>query len=174
MSGQPPAVSPACLSRFHGANRPLHSLNDALSSIADEVPVPYKRVLSAELLAWCAGESSPKPPTRLPRQLCDCRFYDRPPAVRARILTADGAPGTGHITTTAAAAAATASGRFLFHKDTCCIPADIEAKIKAVQALGPKAAQFRFYNASAQLQPYHSRGTGAEARQMRIASHAWH
>ena len=51
-----------------------------------EVPVPYKRVLSAELLAWCA-----------------------------------------------------ATGRFLFHKDTCCDKDLIKAKIEAVQALGEGA-----------------------------------
>ena len=60
-----------------------------------EVPIPYQRILSSELLAWCA-----------------------------------------------------ASGRFLFHKDTCCVRAQIEAKIKAVQALGDKASAFRFYNAN--------------------------
>ena len=60
-----------------------------------EVPIPYKRVLSADLLAWCA-----------------------------------------------------ATGRFLFHKDTCCDKQLIADKIKAVQSLGEKAGNFRFYNAN--------------------------
>jgi 4-hydroxy-tetrahydrodipicolinate synthase len=73
-----------------------------------EVPAPYQRLLSAELLAWCA-----------------------------------------------------ASGRFLFHKDTCCIPAQIEAKIKAVQALGDQAGSFRFYNANIETINFSNRLGGA-------------
>lgn len=73
-----------------------------------EVPVPYKRVLSAELLAWCA-----------------------------------------------------ASGRFLFHKDTCCDKALIKAKIEAVQALGDKAGLFRFYNANIETINYSNSLGGA-------------
>lgn len=73
-----------------------------------EVPVPYKRVLSPELLAWCA-----------------------------------------------------ATGRFLFHKDTCCDKALIKAKIEAVQALGDKAGLFRFYNANIETIHYSNSLGGA-------------
>lgn len=78
-----------------------------------EVPIPYQRILSAELLAWCA-----------------------------------------------------ASGRFLFHKDTCCVRTQIKAKIEAVQALGEQAAAFRFYNANVETLVYSNSlgGAGTHAR----------
>ena len=60
-----------------------------------ECPVPYKRLLSPDLMRWCAE-----------------------------------------------------SGRFSFHKDTCCNTADIQAKLDAVAAAGTKGARFRFYNAN--------------------------
>eukprot|EP01047_Picozoa_sp_COSAG01_P107682 COSAG01_NODE_36674_length_514_cov_0.686747_1_plen_92_part_10 len=40
------------------------------------------------------------------------------------------------------------SGRFIFHKDTCCNTEEIEAKLQAVASLGARGAGFRFYNAN--------------------------
>ena len=39
------------------------------------------------------------------------------------------------------------TGRFLFHKDTCCVTGPIKDKLAAIKALGP-ATSFSFYNAN--------------------------
>jgi len=70
-----------------------------------ECPVPYKRVLSPELLSWAA-----------------------------------------------------ASGRFLFHKDTCCISEQIHAKVQAVAA---GRSNFRFYNANVETLKFSNEIGGA-------------
>eukprot|EP00591_Stephanopyxis_turris_P000462 CAMPEP_0195523596 /NCGR_PEP_ID=MMETSP0794_2-20130614/22855_1 /TAXON_ID=515487 /ORGANISM="Stephanopyxis turris, Strain CCMP 815" /LENGTH=337 /DNA_ID=CAMNT_0040653621 /DNA_START=59 /DNA_END=1072 /DNA_ORIENTATION=- len=83
-------------------------LTPGLSLGLYECPVPYKRVLSPELLAWAAG-----------------------------------------------------TGRFLFHKDTCCDEDQMAAKLKAVQDVGEAAASFRFYNANVETIAFSTANGGA-------------
>eukprot|EP00750_Incisomonas_marina_P012617 INCI17123.1.p1 GENE.INCI17123.1~~INCI17123.1.p1 ORF type:complete len:345 (+),score=64.95 INCI17123.1:129-1163(+) len=73
-----------------------------------ECPVPFKRVLSPELLAWAAG-----------------------------------------------------TGRFLFHKDTCCNEAQMAAKLAAVRALGDAGKNFRFFNANVETIAFSTAEGGA-------------
>ena len=49
------------------------------------------------------------------------------------------------------------TGRFLFHKDTCCHPGQIAAKIAAI----PEGSTFRFYNANAATVQFSMRKGGA-------------
>jgi 4-hydroxy-tetrahydrodipicolinate synthase len=57
---------------------------------------------------------------------------------------------------------AVSTGRFIFHKDTCCKTDEIKAKLEAVKSVG--STNFRFYNANIETLHFSNQLGGAGFR----------